>query len=196
MKCISGDGQLGHQASRLLQASAAAGIILLIALSSLRAAAGAPTEYQVKAAYLSNFGRFVEWPAKANVKSISNFAICVLGTDPFGRALDQAAAGQLIDGMSVIARRLSTPEQAAGCRVLFISASESDSLPEVLSALSRAGVLTVSDIPQFTERGGMIGFTLQDNRVRFEVNLGAAKSAGLTLSSQLLKLAARVKEPS
>lgn len=194
MKRIRGDRQLDRQAPRLLQASAATGIVLLVALSSFRAAAGTPTEYQVKAAYLSNFGRFVEWPSKADVKPPS-FAICVLGTDPFGRALDQAAAGQSIDGMSVIARRLSTPEQAAGCRVLFISTSESDSLPEVLSALSSAGVLTVSDLPQFTERGGMIGFTLQENRVRFEVNLTAAKSAGLALSSQLLKLAASVKGP-
>ncbi|MGH9351569.1 MAG: YfiR family protein [Terriglobia bacterium] len=102
-------------------------------------------------------------------------------------------AGQTIDGMSVVARRVSTPEQSANCRVLFISSSEDSALNDVLSTLGRSSVLTVSDMPQFIERGGMVGFILQNNRVRFEINLAAAKSAGLTLSSQLLKLAASVK---
>lgn len=182
--------------ARRLRAAVSTGAVLLATVLSIRAMSGAPTEYEVKAAYLSNFGSFVEWPSKTAAKSVPNFAICVLGMDPFGRALDQAIAGQSINGRSVIARRVSTPEQAAGCRVLFISASEDASLNTVLASLGNAGILTVSDMPQFVERGGMIGFVVQDNRVRFEVNLAAAKSAGLTLSSQLLKLASHVKGPS
>lgn len=196
MKHTRRNGQLQSMNPRRLQVMTAGGAVLLVVLLSIQVKAGAPTEYQVKAAYLSNFGSFVEWPSKTAAKSVPNFAICVLGMDPFGRALDQAIAGQSVNGMSVIVRRLSTPEQAAGCRVLFISASEGASLNTVLSSLGNAGILTVSDMPQFVERGGMIGFVVQDNRVRFEVNLAAAKSAGLTLSSQLLKLASHVKGPS
>ncbi|HEV2420041.1 MAG TPA: YfiR family protein [Terriglobia bacterium] len=183
---------MGCTARRLLLKSGT-GMILLVALSSPRVKAGVPTEYQVKVAYLCNLGRFVQWPAKGGAKAGPTFPICVLGMDPFGRSLDQAIAGQAIDGMSVIARRISTPEQALNCRVLFISSSEDAALNGVLSTLGSAGVLTVSDMPQFIERGGMVGLVLQHNRVRFEVNLAAAKSAGLTLSSQLLKLAVNVK---
>lgn len=169
------------------------GMALLVALPSLQVKAGVPTEYQVKLAYLYNLGRFVQWPVKGGAKAGATFPICVLGVDPFGRSLDQAITGQAINGMSVIARRVSTPEQALDCRVLFISSSEDAALNDVLSTLGSAGVLTVSDMPQFIERGGMVGFLLQNNRVRFEVNLDAAKSAGLTFSSQLLKLAVNVK---
>lgn len=179
--------------TRGLPVRAAAVIGVFVALTSLRVKAGVPTEYQVKVAYLYNLGRFVRWPAKGSAKADTTFPICVLGIDPFGRSLDQAITGQAIDGMSVIARRISTPEQALNCRVLFISSSEDAALNGVLSTLGSAGVLTVSDMPQFIERGGMVGFLLQNNRVRFEVNLAAAKSAGLTLSSQLLKLAVSVK---
>lgn len=192
-------GQLTPRTSRMgctgrsLLLKGGTGMILLLAFSGLRVKAGVPTEYQVKVAYLYNLGRFVQWPAKGGAKAGTTFPICVLGMDPFGPSLDQVISGQAIDGMSVIARRVSTPEQALNCRVLFISSSEDAALNDVLSTLGSAGVLTVSDMPQFIERGGMVGFLLQNNRVRFEVNLAAAKSAGLTLSSQLLKLAINVK---
>lgn len=184
--------RMGRTGGRLLLKSGT-GMILLVALSGLGIKAGVPTEYQVKVAYLYNLGRFVQWPAKGRAKASTTFPICVLGMDPFGRSLDQVISGQAIDGLSVIARRVSTPEQARNCRVLFISSSEDAALNDVLSTLGSAGVLTVSDMPQFIERGGMVGFLLQNNRVRFEVNLAAAKGAGLTLSSQLLKLAVNVK---
>ncbi|MGH9407681.1 MAG: YfiR family protein [Terriglobia bacterium] len=155
------------------------------------AKASAPTEYDVKAAYLYNFAQFVQWPGRMPING--NFSICVLGMDPFGRSLDKAVAGQTVDRRRVIAKRIETAKDTAGCRILFISSSEAGSLKDVLAELGEESILTVSDIPQFVERGGMIDFVLQDNRVRFEVNLAAAKRAGLTLSSQLLKVAARVE---
>ncbi len=145
----------------------------------------------MKAAYLYNFGRFVGWPS-APAKGDA-FTICVLGQDPFGSSLDSTVAGQTIDGQNVSARRVSKAQDALHCRILFISMAEESSLKETLAALGKSSVLTVSDMSQFTRRGGMIQFSFEGNRVRFEVNLAAAERAGLTLSSQLLKLALAVK---
>jgi hypothetical protein len=152
--------------------------------------ASTPSEYEVKAAYLYNFGRFVQWPSKPEDNS---FAICVVGQDPFGPALDSTLAGETLNGKSVVARRISRPQEALDCRILFISLSEDHQLKEVLGALDKTSVLTVSDMPQFAQRGGMVQFSLEGNKVRFEVNLTAAEHAGLTLSSQLLKLATNVR---
>jgi len=152
------------------------------------------SEYQVKAAYLFNFSRFVSWPAQGSGDASAPFSICVMGKDPFGQVLDATVAGENIGGKSVVARRLAQAEQASNCRVLFISSSEESRLREILAALDKASVLTVSDIAHFAERGGMIQFVLQDNRVRFEVNLASATGAKLTLSSELLKVAVEVRK--
>ena len=109
-----------------------------------------PTEYQVKAAYLYNFGKFVDWSATSAAAKREGFEICVLGQDPFGAALDGALARQSIDGKSVMARRIAKPQDAAGCRILFISSSEDHQLKSIFTVLDGAGVLTVSDIPQFS----------------------------------------------
>ena len=161
----------------------------LIGVSSLPAQQPKATAYEVKAAYLYNFGKFVEWPAAANAASQDPFLICVLGKDPFGASLDATIAGEVIDGRSVLAKRISKPQEALNCRILFISSSEDEQLKEILATLEKASVLTVSDMPQFTRRGGMIQFVEDANRVRFEVNLTVAERAGLILSSQLLKVA-------
>jgi hypothetical protein len=155
-----------------------------------------PTEYQVKATYLYNFGKFVNWSATSVGAKDDSFAICVLGQDPFGPALDAALAKQSIDGKSVVARRITKPQEAPSCRILFISSSEDRQLKGVLAVLDGAGILTVSDIPQFSQRGGMIEFTLEGNKVRFEVNLTTAENAGLILSSELLKVAVTVRRNS
>ena len=95
-----------------------------------------------------------------------------------------------------MAKRISKPQEADGCRIVFISSSEESHLKEVLAALDKTSVLTVSDIPGFSQRGGMIGFILDGDRVRFDVNLASAKEAGLTLSSELLKVATNVRKTS
>ena len=152
-----------------------------------------PNEYQVKATYLYNFGRFVKWPETTPAGKGDSFSVCVLGQDPFGPVLDSTLAGEALDGKPVVLRRLSKPQDAGECRILFISTTEEKHLKEILTALDESGVLTVSDMPGFTKRGGMIQFVLEGDRVRFEINLASAESAKLVLSSELLKVAASVK---
>jgi hypothetical protein len=151
-----------------------------------------PAEYEVKAAYLLNFLKFVQWPASLAGASDS-IPICVLGHDPFGAALDRIVSGQRIDGKNVVVRRLSKVADADGCRLLFIDSSQSGQLPMTMASLNDSPVLTVSDIPDFVSRGGIIQFVLRQERVRFEVNLLNAQRIGLILSSQLLNVASAVR---
>jgi hypothetical protein len=154
-----------------------------------------PTDAQVKAAFLYNFGKFVTWPPAAE-RGDQPFVIGILGDDPFGDTLDQMVVDRAIRGRKVSVRRFSTVSEAtAHCQLLFISASEADQLSEILRASSRSSVLTVSDVERFAERGGMIGFRIEDKRVRFDINAAAAASSGLAMSSQLLKLARSVVGP-
>jgi hypothetical protein len=151
-----------------------------------------PTEYEVEAAYLSNFGRFVEWPGRANGAG-ETFNICVLGQDPFGLALDGALKGESINGAPMAPKRIAGPDEASSCRILFISTSKDNQLDSILRALGTSRILTVSDMAAFTDRGGMIQFVLDGNRVRFQINIAAAQRARLSLSSQLLKLALNIR---
>jgi hypothetical protein len=169
-----------------------AGLYGLFLTLNLVAQAPKPTEYEVEAAYLSNFGRFVEYPAKAGVAT-EPFNVCVLGKDPFGPLLDAALKGETIGNQPMAAKRLPGLEDAAGCHILFLSSSTDNQLNTILGALGNSSVLTVSDMPEFTKRGGMIQFVLDGNRVRFEINIAAAQHAKLSLSSQLLKLAVAVR---
>lgn len=155
-----------------------------------------PGEYQVKAAYLYNFGRFVEWPAKVTNATTGPFTICVLGEDPFGQALDATLAGEMRGNQKVAAKRISSPLESVDCQILFISSSEAKRLNKIVEALGNSAVLTVSDIPQFLQRRGMIQLVLEGDRIRFEVNLTATQRAGLTLSSELLKVATAVRKDS
>ena len=152
-----------------------------------------PSEYQVKAAYLYNFGRFVKWPAGIAAGKGDSFPVCVLGRDPFGPILDSTLAGEALEGKPVAIRRIAREQDAADCRILFVSSTEEHHLKEILAAIDQAGVLTVSDIPGFSRRGGMIQFVMEGDRVRFEINLATAESARLVLSSELLKVAAAVR---
>jgi hypothetical protein len=173
--------------------------VVVIAVGTLFSASGLPAqkskpqEYEVKATYLYNFARFVEWPATAAAAKSDSFAICVLGQDPFGPAVDAIVAGEIIDAKPVLVKRFLKAQDAVICRVLYISSSEENRLKEVLAALDKSGVLTVSDIPEFSQRGGMIQFVQESNKIRFEVNLASAVAAGLTLSSELLKVAVTVR---
>jgi hypothetical protein len=147
-----------------------------------------PSQYDVEAAYLYNFAKFVRWPAAV---SDSPLKICVMGQDPFGAALDEAVGQERIEGRRLAADRL-TSDSVHGCSVLFISNSEEPRVDRILAQTASSPVLTVSDMPGFLEHGGMIQFLVKDDRVRFGVNLDAANRAGVTLSSQLLKVAASV----
>ena len=148
------------------------------------------TESQVKAAYLYNFTKFARWPA--DTAAGEHFTICILGRDPFGRVLDATVAGESVDGKTVTVRRFTAAGDASGCRILYIARSQETELAQLLPQV-RPGTLTVSDIDRFAERGGIIRFVNDGNRVRFEVNLSAAEHAGLVLSSELLKVAINVR---
>jgi hypothetical protein len=163
-----------------------------LAAPNVCAQAPKPTEYEVEAAYLSHFGGFVQWPARVGSAN-DPFYVCVLGQDVFGPLLDAALKGETIGGAPMAARRLTGVEESAGCRILFIRTSKDSQLIASLAALGKSNILTVSDLPGFTRRGGMIQFVLDGNRVRFEINLTAAQRAGLTLSSELLKLAVAIR---
>ena len=128
--------------------------------------------------------------------SEGSFNICVLGHDPFDSAFNNTFAGENIKGKNVVVKRISRAEDGIGCQILFISSSEETRLKEILQVLDKGSVLTVSDMPQFTRRGGMIQFVMDANRVRFEVNLTSAERTGLILSSQLLKVAIGVRRNS
>jgi hypothetical protein len=167
--------------------------LAFFATTGLLAQQRRPNEYQVKATYLYNFGRFVKWPGTMPAGKGDSFSVCVIGQDPFGSILDSTLAGEALDGKPVVLRRISKPQDAGECRILFISSTEEKHLSEIITALNQSGVLTVSDMPGFTRRGGMIQFVLEGDRVRFEINLASAESARLVLSSELLKVAASVK---
>jgi hypothetical protein len=164
---------------------------VIFAVCSLQSEQPKPSEYQVEAVYLLNFAKFVEWPAAA-VPPGEPFSICVLGQYPFGAALDRTIAGESLDGRKVVVRRFSKAQEAMSCHVLFISLSEEHRLAEILKTLEKTTILTVSNLPNFSQQGGMIQFVVEANKVRFEVNLTSAERAGLTLSSELLKVATTV----
>lgn len=167
-------------------------LLLLCAAPAL--AQDHPTEPQVKAAYLFNFGKFTRW--QADRAGVANFQICVLGKDPFGAVLDSTVSGENINGKKIAVKRMLALQDAAECSVLFVSASEENRLPSILATAQQFSILTVSDIPHFAERGGVIGLMLQQGKIRFEVNRDAAEKSRLSLSSELLKVATKVIEKS
>jgi hypothetical protein len=150
-----------------------------------------PTESQVKAAYLFNFGKFVRWPPLSGNQS-EPLEICVLGKNPFGLVLDATVKGETINGRPVDTRTILSLHEAEGCRILFVSMSEEGHLNAILAGARHLPALTVSDIPHFAERGGMIGLVSQEDRIRFEVNIAPVADADLAVSSELLKVALKV----
>ncbi len=178
-----------RNAMRLLGAIVCAAAIAAIPLGAQQ---GRATEAQIKSAYLYSFGKFVDWPS--NTAAANAFSICVLGRDPFGPTLDEVLKSASVAGQPVVARRISATDQAGGCRIVYIAPSEEARLLGIMSALARTPVLTVSDIPDFIERGGMIRFVDDAKRVRFEINLPPAQEAGLVLRSDLLRVATAVRK--
>jgi len=154
-------------------------------------AADEHTEYQVKAAFLLNFTKFIEWPASAFEASDSPIAICILGDDPFGSTLDRIVAGEVVDGRKVTAQRVKQAPLPKSCQVLFAGRFEKD-VSKVLPGLG-PGVLTIGEGESFVRDGGMIAFVIENRRVRFEINQTAAERAGLKLSSRLLNVAKSVE---
>jgi hypothetical protein len=150
-------------------------------------------EYQIKAVFLYNFAKFVEWHPDAFADAGSPFVIGVVGSDPFGSALDRTIIGKNINGRPLSIRRLKAGQDLRGCHILFISASETGHLAAIIGSLGGWPALTVSDMDRFSQTDGVIGLVMQENKVRFEVNATRAEQARLKISSKLLTMAIAVR---
>jgi hypothetical protein len=146
-------------------------------------------EYELKAAFLYNFVKFVEWPPDAFAGERSPLAICVYGDDPFGHSLEGVVRGESLGGHGLIVQRPARLDELDDCHVLFVSRSERQRMPQVLARVDGAPVLTVGDTDGFLRAGGIINFVLEENRVRFLINQEAAERSRLRISSKLLRLA-------
>ena len=168
---------------RILQVS------VLLCCLAMTAGAQPADEYQVKGAFLFNFAKFVEWPASTFPRADTPLQICVLGEDPFGPEFEQSISEKIVQGHRVEVAHPDGASHARTCQILFIAGSERRRIPEILRQLKGTSTLTVGDTPAFAQMGGIINFVLDQNRVRFEINLEAAELAHLKLSARLLNVA-------
>ena len=167
----------------------AAAFGIVIASINCLAASAPVDEYQVKAAFIYNFAKFVQWPANAFQRPSDPISICLLGQDPFGSSLDDTVANRTIDGRSLTIRRLANVKQVAGCHVLFIGSAEDKRLPSVVAGIRATGVLTIGDSDFSGADDVVINFKLESGKVRFDINVDAAEREKLRISSRLLSLA-------
>jgi hypothetical protein len=151
-------------------------------------------EYDVKAAFLFNFASFVEWPPESFQAGNGPLVIGVLGTDPFGHALDEIVSDQRSRDHALIVCRFNRLEEMPHCHILFVSSSEARHMKEIFRRLHGQPVLTVGDFPGFAEAGGAIGF-VTTNRVGLEINPEAVRAANLVVSAKLYKVARIVEAP-
>lgn len=154
---------------------------------------GQADEYQLKAAYIYNFAKFVDWPPQAFDNPMQPLLFCVLGQSALSDPLRDALAGKVVDQRSLSFRLLTDAKQAGRCHVLFISASDKKHLRQTLDEIKSLPILTAGDADDFTSEGGIVRFVLEEGRVRLEFNLDAADSAKLRISSKLLSLGKTLK---
>lgn len=174
-------------------------LLSAMAMGSHAAGADSPdsSEYLIKAGFIYNFAKLVEWPTTAFPQPDSPIVIGILGNDPFGATLDNIVADKKIDGRGISVKRMKWSKDykdLKDCNILFVSLSENQHIDSLVEAMKGLPILTIGDTPGFAKRGGIINFTLEDNKVRFEVNVEAAKHADLTISSRLLTLAKIVQQ--
>lgn len=175
------------------------GAVVLLCIACLltpRVAAGQPTEYEVKAAFLLNFTRFVEWPQMAFPDPGAPLVIGIVGEDPFGDVLPKLVQGQKAQGRPIEIRRFREAEDCGDCHVLFLSRSVADEAKRILRRLGSRPVLTVNENEDFVRDGGVIRFALVNETVRFDINLKAAEAAELKVSSKLVAVARSVVKSS
>jgi YfiR/HmsC-like len=170
-----------------------AGLFVLLAGGGhRRAAQTTEEEYRIKAAFIFHFAQLVDWPPDTPIDTENSLFLCTLGEDPFQGALESSVAGKLIGNRVMRIRHLAEAQDLQSCQILFIGKGQSRRIPALVTDLHHAPVLTVGETAGFVGVGGMIGFLLQENRVRFEINLAAAESARLKIGSRLLMLAQTV----
>lgn len=176
-----------------------AGVVALLCVGVLLAAPGAHSaeavskEYQIKAAFLYNFAKFVEWPPQSFTDPGSPITIGVLGQNPFGGELEQVVKDRKINGRGVLVKTLETVEQAASVQIVFLATTEDARIPKLLAAIGDRAVLTVGESEAFASQGGAIRFVLDGDKVRFKINLTPADRAHLKIGGQLQQLAKQVE---
>lgn len=168
------------------------GLVLLWATCAGYRAASFP-EYQVKAAYLFNFARFVEWPKTAFETPDAPLVIGIVGADPFGRTLEETLEGKTVQGRPFRIERVQALEKISKLHLLFIARSEKDRVPEILAKTEGWPVLTVSEMDDFAKERGMIQLRVADQQITFDLNQKAIKKAGLIPSVQMIKIAKVVR---
>jgi YfiR/HmsC-like len=173
----------GRTGSRMLLT----GVVLCSLVAGTRGQVA--TEYQIKAAFLFNFAKFVEWPPSSFSNASAPLRICVLGRDPFGDELRNITKDKTVNGRRLEVDQGIDLQVAKTCHILFIAASETARLKQIFESMHGTDALTVGDTKGFVEQGGMINFVLENNRVQFEVNSKAAEQGGLKISSKLLSVA-------
>jgi hypothetical protein len=164
------------------------------ALQNVQAQMNSSSEYNFKAVYLYNFLQFIEWPRQVFSNDSSPVVVGVLGNDLLSNLLEQTVKNETIKDHAVAVRRLSSLDEIKTCHVLFISRAEEGKVPEILTKIKGKPILTVSESEGFAQNGGAINFYVEDNKLRFEINLEAVKAANLVVSSKLLRLA-KIVEP-
>ena len=164
-------------------------VLLLGGGPGLAAQTARASEYQLKAVFLFNFAQFVDWPADTFSDAATPVVIGVLGEDPFGSVLDQTVRDERLRGRPFQVRRYQSVDEIKTCHILFIRRSDAGRVEEILARLKTRPILTVSDADAFAERGGMIRFVTDRNRIRLQINPEAVEAAHLTISSKLLRVA-------
>ena len=169
-------------------------ILVLVACGPgpVRGAPPGTREYDVKAAFLLHFAQFVNWPATAFKEANSPLIYCTIGDDPFAGSMDDALRGQTFGSRPIQVQHLKAHDSIGRCHVLFISGSDKKFQMAQLAAAASQPILTVGDTDGFARSGGIVGFLVQDNKVAFEINVGAAGRAQLKIASRLLSLAKSV----
>jgi len=163
----------------------------LLAPISVCADDAGPSEYQVKAAFLFNFAKFIKWPESAFPETNSPVVVGIYGEDPFGSSLAVAIKDKTINGHPLIIRPVASLPELKQCHVVFICSKPKRNVADTTATLRNMSILTVSETDGFIENGGMINFYSEGTKVRFEINDKAAAEAGLTVSSKLLSVAGR-----
>jgi YfiR/HmsC-like len=148
------------------------------------------SEYQVKALFLLNFVKYVDWPAEAS----GPIVIGILGQDNFNDSLRAAVEGKNIGGREIVIKHVSAGDDLSGCTILFVSSSENPQLNQILGKAGSSPILTVGESDSFLQNGGIINFTLKEGKIHLEINLKAAQKVNLQISSKLLSVADVVKE--
>ncbi len=173
---------------------ALAGSLAVIPARAADPSTASSLERQVKIAFLYNFAKFVEWPDGSLTEPHAPLTVGVLGSDTFCLDLEQGLEGRTVDDHPIVVRRLTGLEEARTVQILFIGSGLGSQVERAFVALRGAPVLTVGDMPRFAARGGIINFTIEDNKVRFEINVDAARRAGLKISSKLLNVATVLRD--